>query len=236
MRAAFSLAILATVPFLFTARKAHAGGFLDGLKKKGQKVVDDLRGQAELATGAVMDLQRQLRGLQERVVWSALQPSTNRSAVQAAVGRQGSVIWGVELTHSEYWEMAQAIGASLATGEAGPMLVYAKDYMRRTMDAVKSQMRRLGDRAAGQLAQAAEAALWDALRTGSTSRLERQFLGGPPIELYAGVATYNWEKRIGAHIPVIRQGRIVWEYQERTGPLPNTHQPYVVVRFPDLGR
>lgn len=240
MRRLIPLALIATLPVL-TPGAALAGGFRLPIPVPPIPIpvpIPRFPGarDAQEAAARLLQLEGERDRLLRQVVWRVLEPSTNRGQVQAAIARQGFVVWGVELDHEEYYRIAQAIGASVATGNAGPVYLYAQEYVHRTAVAVQRQLQNLGEHAARMVAGAARQALLDALGHGRTSTLVRLVAPGQRIEVYAGVATYNWEKRVGASFPVIRNGRIEWDPQERRFPLPNTFQPYVVVRFFPFGR
>ncbi len=167
---------------------------------------------------------------------------TNKAQVRQSIqGRVNltQVIYAKEFDHYEQQQLATAIGASVASGNPGPVLLYLQGFLAqsklevtRNLTAAKGEAR---DKLLREFDMLIIKALDKALSGGRP--LEVNF-GGVDVEV--GLATYNhwgvirWDEPsleyVSSGVPGLSMPRIKQTPRERKLPLPNTFQPYLKVR------
>ena len=153
--------------------------------------------------------------------------SSNKGQVQASLRENGwQVAFGKEIDFKEYYIFAHAVAASVVSGNPGPVMAYIEYMVTATKAEVMRNLQAEGGRSAAQLEMQLIEALDRAIKTGRMS--EFTFQG---LDVKAGIATYQNQKKVSGNYPKIDRGSISWDYLEKTFPLPNTHQPYVSYRL-----
>lgn len=137
------------------------------------------------------------------------------------------VVYGNEIDHDEYIKMGGAVGASVAAGNAGPFMVYAKEWAAEQYKTISEGLIKQGK--AHLAEQLTEQMLVDALQGAVEGKPAKLPISGVQIDV--GVATYNHSLQASADLPQVTQGGVRFGEVRAETSLPNTHQPYVRMNF-----
>ncbi len=173
-----------------------------------------------------LELQRQLDAAR-RNVREITTISSNKNQVIAGLRADGwQVALGKEIDYAEYYNFYQAVAASVATYNPGPVMAYLEYMIIATKSEICRNLNAEARRAVENFEMRLIQALNQAIRNGRMT--EFTFLG---FDFRVGVASYNHWKSISGDYPEINRGTVVWRHLENRVPLPNTHQPYVAFRL-----
>lgn len=151
----------------------------------------------------------------------------------------GFVVFAKEVDHFEYIRFGQALGASAATGNPGPVMLYLQQLLAESKQTFMKNLSKLPGEARERALRELEGLL--------LKSLQQAMNGGRPVQvrfqgvdLVAGIASYNhwvdvrysWPRLVkvgeqfGIQICTIR-----FDQQSFRIPMPNTHQPYVKIKI-----
>jgi hypothetical protein len=160
----------------------------------------------------------------------ALYPATgsaedsNQGQVRQQIEEGGwKVAYGRMITEAEYYDFAQAVAASIASSEPGPIAAYLGDLAETSVAKMADAAPEIGRE---ELLNFVRQAI--VTRGGSITRGR--------LDVKFGVATYQRYQRIVADIPdgVEWDGfntRPHYRHEEQRIPLLNWHQPYIGIRL-----
>jgi len=159
---------------------------------------------------------------------------TNKSELRRALESQGIVIYGLEISHDEYYTATTYAAASVVSENPAPLIYYFKDLAYRSYSemllnlnrAIEEAPERLQGQYATELRQLEEALSIEYIATALASYVSTGEV--PDISFDIDLSTAD-----------IRFGVLTYSRGERTptGTIvtPNTHQPYIIVTPPGLG-
>lgn len=162
-----------------------------------------------------------------------VQPASNREDVRQEIRRHyeqqhSLVVFGEEINHAREQELGIALGASIAAGNPAPVEAKLKQLAIEQQKAFQNNM-------SAEVQQLGDSLKADLVERGLATFIERnsEDFKIDEFQVRIGIAAYNYWKYIRIDYPQINQGQFSgWGNFEKTIPLPNTYEPYLVVVMP----